>query len=121
MNAHANITDRDFCIYIADLAAYNAGHLHGVWVDATDEPDDILDQINTMLKASPVDDAEEYGIHDHGGFKGYSVNENEGIQATHDKALFIEAHGQVGADILDYLGDDLDEAKTAIEDNYHGI
>jgi hypothetical protein len=21
-------------IYVADLAAYNAGHLHGVWIDA---------------------------------------------------------------------------------------
>ena len=29
-------------IYVADLAAYNAGHLHGVWADATQELDDIL-------------------------------------------------------------------------------
>ena len=24
-------------IYVADLAAYNNGYLHGVWIDATQE------------------------------------------------------------------------------------
>jgi hypothetical protein len=24
-------------IYVADLAAYNAGILHGIWIDATQE------------------------------------------------------------------------------------
>jgi len=41
-------------IYVADLAAYNAGHLHGVWIDATLELDDIQAQVRTMLAASPV-------------------------------------------------------------------
>lgn len=28
-------------IYIADLAAYSSGYLHGVWVDTNDDLDDI--------------------------------------------------------------------------------
>ena len=47
-------------IYGADLAAYNAGHLHGVWINAWDELDDIKAQISEMLAASPVGFAEEY-------------------------------------------------------------
>ena len=44
-------------IYVADLATYNAGHLHdlhGAWIDACDDVSDIWKQINTMLAASPV-------------------------------------------------------------------
>ena len=39
-------------IYVADLAAYNTGHLHDVWINACDELDDIKAQINEMLAAS---------------------------------------------------------------------
>jgi len=39
-------------IYIADLAAYNNGKLHGVWINALDDLDDIQEQINTMLAQS---------------------------------------------------------------------
>ena len=38
-------------IYVADLAAYNNGRLHGVWIDATEEMDDIWAQVNQMLKS----------------------------------------------------------------------
>lgn len=41
-------------IYVADLAAYSAGHLHGVWIDATLTLDDIQAQVDAMLAASPV-------------------------------------------------------------------
>ena len=40
----------DIQIYVADLAAYNNGILHGAWSDATLDIDDIQDQINQILK-----------------------------------------------------------------------
>ena len=46
-------------IYVADLAAYNAGYLHGIWIDATQEIENIWQQIRTMLAASPMENAEE--------------------------------------------------------------
>ena len=79
-------------IYVADLAAYNAGKLHGVWIDATQEIEDIQDQLNKMLGASPEGFAEEYAIHDYEGFEGCELSEYTGIQAAHEKAVFIEEH-----------------------------
>ena len=58
-------------IYVADQAAYNAGHLHGVWIDATLELDDIQGQVDAMLAPSPVEDSEEYAIHDFEWFDCY--------------------------------------------------
>ena len=51
--------------YAADLAAYNNGTLHGVWIDATSDADDMQDAVDAMLAQSPVPDAEEWIIHDY--------------------------------------------------------
>lgn len=52
--------------YAADLAAYNSGRLHGVWIDATSDADEMQEQVNAMLAASPVgDEAEEWVVHDY--------------------------------------------------------
>ena len=107
-------------IYVADLAAYNNGKLHGVWIDATQEFDNIQDQINEMLAESPEELAEEWAIHDYEGFGSYSVSEYEGIKSLHEIACFIEEHGEIGSELLSYFGDDLDDAKKAIEENYSG-
>ena len=40
-------------IYVACLAAYNAGHLHGRWIDADQSADDIWDDVRGMLRTSP--------------------------------------------------------------------
>lgn len=106
-------------IYIADLAAYNNGILHGVWIDATLALEDIQEYINTLLQTSPVDDAEEYAIHDYEGFEGYRLSEYEGIESAHTVALFIEEHGELGAELLNYYSD-LEEAQKAIDERYHG-
>ena len=63
-------------IYEADLAAYNNGKLHGVWINVSDDLDGIHEQINAMLAESPEGFAEEYAIHDYEGFGGYSVSGN---------------------------------------------
>ena len=106
-------------IYVADLAAYNAGYLHGVWIDATQDVEDIQAQIDAMLKSSPVADAEEYAIHDYEGFDGYNLGEYEGIEAAHEIAAFIEEHPDFGGALLAHTSD-LEEAKKAAEENYRG-
>ena len=40
-------------IYIADLAAYNAGRLRGRWIDANQTPDELSDEVKNMLLESP--------------------------------------------------------------------
>ncbi len=106
-------------IYVADLAAYNAGHLHGVWIDATQELDDIQEQVDAMLAASPVEGAEEYAIHDFEGFDAYRLGEYEGLESAHQIACFIEEYPAFGSALLAHFND-LEQARKAAEEDYCG-
>lgn len=107
-------------IYVADLAAYNNGKLHGVWIDAALELDDIQHAVAKMLKASPEGFAEEYAIHDYEGYGSYNLSEYEGLESAHQVACFIEEHGEVASDLLSHFGDSIEDATKAIEENYSG-
>lgn len=63
-----------YSIYVACLASYNAGTLHGVWIDIEEGTtvDDVMEQVQAMLKESPEEYAEEWEIHDTGWFGGHS-------------------------------------------------
>lgn len=106
-------------IYVACLAAYNAGHLHGVWIDAAEELDEIWTTIKNMLSTSPVEDAEEHAIHDYEGFSGYAVSEYDAIESVHEIACFIEEYPDFGGDLINHFSD-LDEAREAVEEDYYG-
>ena len=62
------VTHTSIRIYVACLAAYNNGILHGSWIDATESPDAMMDAIQKMLGCSPIPNAEEWAIHDYEGF-----------------------------------------------------
>jgi len=51
-------------IYVASLADYNNGVLHGAWIDAAREPADIEADIKAMLDQSREPNAEEWAIFD---------------------------------------------------------
>jgi antirestriction protein len=106
-------------IYVACLVAYNNGHLHGEWIDATQSPDEIHKDIQTMLKASPIEDTEEFAIHDYEGFEGISISEYSGIEEVAELAEFIEEHGALGGELMAHFND-LDHARETIEEHYHG-
>lgn len=116
---HADDTPRPR-IYVACLAAYNDGILHGAWIDADQDAWAIYDGIAAMLKASPVAAAEEWAIHDHEGFEGVALSEYEGIDRVAEIAAFITRHGKVGADLIAYYGGDVAEAREAAENRYLG-
>jgi len=112
---------KEIRVYVADLAAYNNGMLHGVWVDSTLDIVDMQEQVSEMLKASPCEEvAEEYAIHDYEGFGGYSVSEYEGLESVHEVACFLGEHGEVAGDVLAHFGDNLEDARKALEENYNG-
>lgn len=106
-------------IYVADLAAYNHGILHGIWIDAGGDLEAIQDQVSAMLGASPIKGSEEYAIHDYEGFGGLDISEYEGLESANEKALFIEEFGELGAGVFCNFGD-LDEARKALEECYQG-
>ena len=107
-------------IYVACLAAYNSGVLHGQWIDATRGEDGIWNDIKAMLKASPEEDAEEWAIHDYEGFEGVQISEYESFKDVAEYAEFIEEHGALGGLLIDHCGD-IEAAKTALKDHYRGV
>ena len=106
-------------IYVADLAAYNNGKLHGTWIDATQDIDDIWQQVKAMLASSPEEFAEEYAIHDYEGFYTKHISEYDSVESVHELACFIDEHGEVGAELLAHFCS-VEEAQTAMEESYAG-
>ncbi|WOF72777.1 antirestriction protein ArdA [Parvibaculaceae bacterium PLY_AMNH_Bact1] len=112
-------TEGEIRLYVACLASYNSGILHGVWIDATQSVEAIRDQIAAMLNRSQIENADEYAIHDYEGFGGVSIAEYQGIESVARIAEFIEEHGALGGKLISHFGD-LDEAREAISDRYAG-
>lgn len=113
-------TDTQPRIYVACLAAYNSGILHGAWIDATQGAWGIWEEVQAMLARSPIPDAEEHAIHDYEGFAGAIIGEYEGFEEVAALAEFITEHGALGGALLNHFGGDLDEAREAIDEHYHG-
>lgn len=107
-------------IYVACLAAYNSGYLHGAWIDAAQEPWSIYDDVKAMLAASPIAGAEEWAIHDYEGFGGVRIEEYTGFERVSELAAFITEHGEIGAALLEHYCGDLEEAREAMADRYMG-
>ncbi|MFZ5746922.1 MAG: antirestriction protein ArdA [Pseudomonadota bacterium] len=107
-------------IYVACLAAYNSGYLHGAWINADQEPWAIWEEVRAMLAASPIIDAEEHAIHDYEGFAGVQIGECEGLEEVSNIAQFLREFGPLGAAVLNYLDCDLDEAREALAERYLG-
>jgi antirestriction protein len=106
-------------IYVASLSDYNAGRLHGSWIDATNEPDAIHEQIQEMLAASREPLAEEWAIHDYDNFGRLRLGEYESIDAISLVARGINEHG--GAFAAWASLDDLDPERLArFEESYRG-
>jgi antirestriction protein len=84
-------------IYVASLSDYNAGRLHGVWLDAAQEVDDLHAGIQEMLAASAEPGAEEWAIHDCEGFWPLELSEHEPLAFISDVAAGIAEHGEAFA------------------------
>ncbi|WP_428410582.1 antirestriction protein ArdA [Hyphococcus sp.] len=102
-------------IYVACLASYNAGILHGRWIDVTD-PEEIRERVTAMLSESPEPDAEEWAIHDYEGFEGAEISEYAGFDQVCDLAAFIGEHGELAGKLVAHFCGDIGEARAAMED-----
>ena len=109
-------------IYVACLASYNAGHLHGSWIDCDQDADAIEAEIAAMLAESPQPHAEEWAIHDHENWGGLELFEFENLNTLARVAELIADHGLMIAALISYLGgtEHLDEAERMARDQYHG-
>lgn len=109
-------------LYVACLASYNAGHLHGRWINAAQPVESIRSEIQDMLRHSPEPGAEEWAIHDYEGFGALSLSEFESIEAVAEAALLIAEHGPVFAALISHFGgvSNLQDARDKFEDGYRG-
>ncbi|MFH1267204.1 MAG: antirestriction protein ArdA [Planctomycetota bacterium] len=130
-------------VYVACLASYNAGHLHGRWIDVDGDADDIQEQVRAMLRESPepnvmvdcpecdgegcdqcgdsgkVPSAEEWAIHDYEGFGSYSLSEWESFETVAQLAAMIEKHGLAYPAWVAHVGADFDD-EEGFEEAYCG-
>lgn len=110
-------------IYVACLAAYNNGKLHGRWIDANQDADEIFEHIKAMLAESPEPDAEEFAIHDYEYFHGLNIHEYTGIRELALLAELIGRHGEPFALWVDYhgiAGELTEESEEEFQDAYIG-
>lgn len=110
-------------IYVACLAAYNNGILHGRWIDATADADEMQEEINAMLAESPVEDAEEWAIHDTEGLPD-TIGEFSGLEPVAEFAALAEDFDYIDVhDLTKIVADfgSVEAARDALEDGFCGI
>ncbi len=91
-------------IYVASLSDYNAGRLHGVWLDAAAEPDELDESIAALLRSSAEPAAEEWAIHDYDDFGGIRLGEYESLDTVRAVARGLREHGPAFAGFISYFG-----------------
>jgi antirestriction protein len=97
-------------VYVACLASYNNGILHGAWIDAAQDSDQIMEDIGTMLESSPMPYAEEWAVHDTDGLP--DLGEWPDLAQLSQIAQGIEEHGDAYRAYLECF----DADATSIED-----
>lgn len=80
-------------IYVASLSDYNAGRLHGRWIDAVQDPEGLESDIKRMLDDSPEPIAEEWAIHDYEDFGDFNLHEYESLDKVSLVACGVAEHG----------------------------
>ena len=108
-------------IYVACLAAYSVGELHGAWIVVEDDAEAVREEIQAMLARSPVGGAEEYAIHDYQGFGGVRVGEFISLDDLVELASFLRQRGTLGALVLEHLDGDVEAAAKALDEQYRGL
>lgn len=109
-------------VYVASLADYNSGRLHGRWIDADKGADAIREQIAQMLAESKEPIAEEWAIHDYEGFGDMYLSESEDIDKIAEAAFLITQHGPLFASLAAHFGGTpgIDDARRYMEEGYRG-
>lgn len=111
-------------VYLACLASYNAGILHGDWVEL-DGSQDLHEGLLEMLNSSPIEDATEWAVHDHedcghlGEYPG--LEQLRKIQETFKLAEKEGVTWELLCEFCDHIGRDLEpESVTAFSETYSG-
>lgn len=91
-------------IYVASLADYNDGRLHGAWIDACQSEEELTSAVADMLKQSPAPLAEEWAIHDFEDFAPLRLDEFQSLAVVARLAAGIAQYGRAFAVWADDVG-----------------
>lgn len=108
-------------IWVGSLADYNAGHLHGDWLDAAVPAEDLAAAVQQMLRRSQEPNAEEWGIFDYDNFGAYQPGEYEDLATVAAIARGITSHGFAFAAWASVSETDLEDLETDFEEAYLGF
>jgi antirestriction protein len=97
-------------IWVGSLSDYNNGVLHGAWIDAARDPEQIQADITGVLAASPWtartgEPAEEWGIFDTDNFGACRIDQHEDLEWVSAVAKGIAEHGPAFAAWADVMDD----------------
>jgi antirestriction protein len=106
-------------ILASSLSDYNNGELHGTWIDAGQEPEQIHEEIRAMLGRSRAAGAEEWAIHDYEGFGPIQLSEYESLEVVSRLATGIAEHGEAFAHYVELFGTEPHELDK-FEERYLG-
>lgn len=106
-------------IYVASLSDYNAGRLHGTWLNADADYEALAAGVDEMLARSPEPGAEEWAIHDYEHFGGLRLSEYEPLSIVSAIARGIAEHGPSFAAWANFVNHDVDRL-AHFEDAYRG-
>jgi antirestriction protein len=106
-------------IYVANLAAYNAGRLRGKWIEPSTDGDELREQVLEAIGGNPD---HEWAIHDYDSFPNMGeypdlddVAAMAEILEEHPYAIVKAAMGFIGRDDVDALKKWLDEGYSTYE------
>jgi antirestriction protein len=105
-------------VYVACLASYNAGRLHGAWIDANQDAEVIRDTVDAMLAASPEPGAEEWAIHDHEGLG--AIGEHESLDRVAAIGQAVAAAGEDAEALVAWLDNEPGRDPDDFADVYRG-
>lgn len=126
----------DYRIYVACLASYNNGYLHGAWIDCDGkDASELQEEVNAILRTSKypnvmveyqgqqVPSAEEYAIHDSDGFRQL-ISEYTSLENVAKLVELLESVDNPNA-LLAFINNyghqnDLDTVLASFEDAYYG-
>lgn len=106
-------------IWVGSLADYNNGVLHGEWLDAASEPEELGEAIASLLARSPTPGAEEWAIFDLDDFAGLRLEEHEDLATVTAIARGLQEHGAPFAAWVELVERDV-ERLPAFEEAYLG-
>lgn len=118
-NSHERQPTRNPRVWIGSLADYNNGTLHGDWVDAAVDDEELIVAAQRILATSEEPDAEEYAIFDYDDFGDFKVEQYEQLSLVAKVARGIQEHGDAFA-AWAQLHDADPDMLDAFEDNYLG-